>query len=120
MNQAQNSLKMVLDFSSRNVHIGLCAQRGSMRRIARKKAFMNPRMFLTRRRQLIESGATNQPELKEIVALELMSKIADLEQAKHLKEQIDNPREYYLTLYSQCSKVVSGEDVEEVLEDYEE
>ena len=81
---------------------------------------MNPSMFLNYRRQLLNTGAVNTGELKEFVAWELMSKIAEAEHAKHIKEKTETPREYYLTLYSQCLKVVSGEDVEDVLEDYDD
>jgi hypothetical protein len=50
---------------------------------------------------------------KQRVALELMQIIADREP----KTKCEKPdaRTYYLTLYSQCLKVVSGETVENAL-----
>ena len=55
-------------------------------------------------------------EPKERVALELLAKIAEGETGL-IKEKNEKPREYYLTLYSQCLRIVSGEDVDDVLED---
>lgn len=81
---------------------------------------MNPAFFLSRRRELINTGMISPSEVKDIIALDLMTKIAEAEHAKKIKEKTDTPREYYLTLYSQCLKVVSGEDVEDVLEDYDD
>jgi hypothetical protein len=81
---------------------------------------MNPTIFLNQRRQLLNTGAISPSEVKEIVALELMTRIAEAEHAKKIKEKTDTPREYYLTLYSQCLQVVSGEDVEDVLEDFDD
>lgn len=78
---------------------------------------MIPALLLNRRRQLLNAGATSPCEVKEIVALELMTKIADAEQLKKAKEKAENPREYYLTLYSQCLQTVSGDDVEDILDD---
>ena len=75
---------------------------------------MNPALFLRRRVELMNAGALAQGAIKEIVALELMTKIAQAE-AERVKEQKESPREYYLTLYSQSLRTVSGEDIEDIL-----
>ena len=50
---------------------------------------------------------------KERVALELMEIIVDREHKS--KSEKPDARTYYLTLYSQCLKVVSGETAENAL-----
>ena len=62
------------------------------------------------------SGMDERPlvtDSKQRVALELMQIIVDREH----KTKIEKPdaRTYYLTLYSQCLKVVSGETAENAL-----
>ena len=57
---------------------------------------MNPAIFLNQRRQLLNTGLVSPSEVKEIVAWELMTKIAQAEAAK-VKEQTESPtaaREY--------------------------
>lgn len=77
---------------------------------------MNPALFLRRRKDLLSTGAIPPDEIKEIVALELMNKIAEAESGK-AQERTATPRAYYLTLYSQALRTVSGEDVEDILEE---
>ncbi len=79
---------------------------------------MNPAAFLNVRKQMLNTGPVNPNEVREIVALDLMQRIAAAELAR-TSNQPENPREYLLTLYSHCLQIVSGEDPEEVLEDYE-
>lgn len=77
---------------------------------------MNPATFLNYRRQLLNSGTLNTDGLKEIIAWELMTKIAQAETDK-IKEQSESPRQYYLTLYAQSLRAVSGEEIEDIIED---
>jgi len=80
---------------------------------------MNPTGLFQYRRQLLNtssvSNAMDTGEIKEIIAWELMLKIAESENKNPDKHNA--PREYYLTLYSQCLQIVSGEDVEDILQD---
>jgi hypothetical protein len=59
----------------------------------------------------------NPNESRERVAFDLMTKIAQ-EEANQKKRDSDS-REYYLLLYSQCLKIVSGEDLEDIIESEE-
>jgi hypothetical protein len=77
---------------------------------------MNPALFLRRRKELLNTGAIPPDEIKQIVALELMNKIAEAETGK-IQEKSGSPRIYYLTLYSQALRTVSGDDVEDILEE---
>jgi hypothetical protein len=80
---------------------------------------MNLSGLFNHRRNMVNttavSNAMDTGEIKEIIAWELMLKIAEAESKN--SEKKDMPREYYLTLYSQCLQTVSGDDVEDVLED---
>ena len=52
----------------------------------------------------------------ERVAFDLMEKIAQAEHAKQDNFREPNSREYYLTLYRQCHKIVSGRvDVKDII-----
>jgi hypothetical protein len=82
---------------------------------------MNLSNLFNHRRNLLNntaavSNSMDAGEIKEIIAWELMNKIADAENNK-VKEKANSPREYYLTLYSQALKTVSGEDVDDILEE---
>lgn len=50
------------------------------------------------------------------IAFDLMTKIAEAEGA-NTDNKPGDPKHYYLTLYSQCLQIVSGEDVEDVLDE---
>ena len=54
-------------------------------------------------------------EAVERVAFDLMTKIAQEEPKQERKE--DNPREYYIRLYIQCLKAVSGEDIVDIFDE---
>jgi hypothetical protein len=81
---------------------------------------MNLNALFNHRRNLLNttavSDAMDTGEIKEIIAWELMTKIAQAE-AERVKAQTKSPREYYLTLYAQSLRAVSGEEIEDILED---
>jgi hypothetical protein len=55
----------------------------------------------------------------EKVAYDLMKLISEQE-ADKVAEKTRNPRKYYLELYAQCIKIVSGEDLEDVFDSAEQ
>ena len=78
---------------------------------------MNPALLLRRRTELMNAANLSPGEMKEIVALELMTRIAQAEAGTGtLKQQVESPREYYLKLYAQALRTVSGEEIEDILE----
>jgi hypothetical protein len=81
---------------------------------------MNLSGLFNHRRNLLNTNAVpnamDTGEIKELIAWELMTKIAQAE-ADKVKEQTKSPREYYLTLYAQSLRAVSGEEIEDILEE---
>jgi hypothetical protein len=76
---------------------------------------MNPALLLGFRRKLMDSAPAKPSDVRERVAFELMTKIAEEERAN--PETAPEPaKDYYLKLYCQCLRIVSGEDVEDVLD----
>lgn len=73
---------------------------------------------LNRIRMAMANGALPINSSDEKVAFDLMQVIAGLETGK-AAEKSKEPRKYYLELYAQCLRIVSGEDFEDVLEDIE-
>ena len=77
---------------------------------------MNPALLLGIRKNLMSAASVSPADAKEKIAFDLMTKIAEAESAQAEKAP-ENPKDYYLKLYSHCLRIVSGEDIEDVLED---
>ena len=76
---------------------------------------MNPASLFGVRKALMSTATANPNDPSQKIAFDLMTKIAEAEGTSADKKPED-PKRYYLTLYSQCLQIVSGEDVEDVLD----
>ena len=63
----------------------------------------------------MDSAPAKPTDMREQVAFDLMAKIAEEERATR-DNSPEPPKDYYLKLYCQCLRIVSGEDVEDVLD----
>ena len=70
-------------------------------------------------RQLMAIAMQPKDNSNEKVAYDLMQIIAQQESIK-VGDRAKNPRTYYLELYSQCLRIVSGEDFDDVADDMDE
>ena len=69
-------------------------------------------------RMIMANSMPPKENSNEKVAYDLMQIIAGQEINK-AAEKAKNTRKYYLELYAQCLKIVSGEDFDEVFDDVE-